>query len=104
MANQLERFKINPYGIEDLVIYQGYIDSLYSRIDRKREQKKMIERDVLEVRNRLLRATREKKMLENVRSKHKNRHEYEIMRKENTFFDDIGAIRTARKLLSRKNK
>lgn len=101
MAQKLEYFKSNPYGVEDLLIYQGYIDNVDSRIRRHHNYISELDKEVDEIRALLLQATKEKKMLETVKDKQECRHKYDLKRKENGFFDEIGVIRSARKLLDR---
>ncbi len=99
IAHQLENFKENPYGIEDLLIYQGYIETLDRQIGRQYLQTVKLGEEVQNVRNQLMEASRDKKMIETVKTRHHQRYKDEQRRAENCFFDEVGSIQCARKLI-----
>lgn len=104
ISAKLEYFKEHPMGIEDLLIYQGYLDTLDVKVSHHLIKIQKLEEEVIKAREMLLQASKEKKMLESVRTKQKSRFNYELMRAENDFFDEIGTIRSARKLLKEKEE
>lgn len=99
MAQKLEFFKENPRGVEDLIIYQGYIENIDRQISSQKLKVDQLEEDLRKVRNLLMEACRDKKMMETLKGRHKDEHNLEMRRQEGVFFDEVGTIRSARKLL-----
>jgi flagellar protein FliJ len=104
IANQLEEFKKKPIGIEDLLTYQNYIESLDKRLDEQETRIQKIEKEVEEMRELLLKACKDKKIIEKIKERQKACYNNELLRQEIIFLDEVGVIRSARKKLENDSK
>jgi flagellar protein FliJ len=99
-ASKLEEFKVHPVGVEDLIIYQNYLETLDGRLVNLEMRVREIETEVEEVRNLLLQACKDKKIIEKIKERQKNIYMSKSFRQECDFLDEIGVIRNARKKLA----
>jgi len=99
IAQSLEDFKTNPCGIDDLIIYQGYLEALDLRLIELELRIQKNEREVEEIRKLLVIASQEKRIVEKIKEKQKNRHLLTMLKLENKFLDEIGNIKNARKII-----
>ena len=97
IATCLENFKRNPTGIDDLIIYQNYLDVLDQQVLKQEIKISDIYNEIEEIRCRLVEACRDKKIMEKMKEKQKNKHASDALRMEIGFLDEVGALRNARK-------
>jgi flagellar protein FliJ len=99
IANQLEEFKKKPIGIEDLLTYQNYLENLDKRLTEQECRIHEIEQEVEEMRELLMQACKDKKIIEKIKERQKACYNLEALKQEINFLDEIGVIRNARKKL-----
>jgi len=94
---KLENLKICPGGIEDLILYQNYIENLNHQLSTQHSLVQEIKSELEEVRRKLLNAARERKAIEKLKEKRKNQYARVVRRLEDKFLDDLGSVRCARR-------
>ncbi|MCD4786543.1 MAG: flagellar export protein FliJ [Candidatus Eremiobacteraeota bacterium] len=94
---KLENLKVCPGGIEDLILYQNYIEGVDHRLSMELGSIQEIRGEVDEVKRRLFNAARDRKAIEKLEEKQKNIYANMVRRLEDKFLDDMGTVRSARK-------
>ncbi len=97
VAMKLEEFKHKPIGIDDLIIYQAHVENLDSRITEQQLKIEDLKSEVEEIRQTLLQASRDKKVIEKIKDRQHDRHKKDMLKKEIDFLDEVGTIKAARK-------
>lgn len=97
---EIDRIKAKLQHINDILPRQQYVESLdlqIRRLDLDIEQK---QEEVDEVRQRLITAAKEKKIMEKMKEKERQAYMKEIRSKELSFLDEIGVLKEARKMVA----
>lgn len=98
---EIEIFKSNIKQMDDLLMYQNYVDSMEKVIERMKLEILEMEKKVEEVRVLLGQAARERKMIEKMKEKEYEKYQKEQRTQEINFLDEIGVLKEARKIMSK---
>ncbi len=98
--SEIELFKSNIQQLDDLLMYQNYVDSMEKLIERMKLEILEMEKKVEEIRLLLGQAARERKMIEKMKEREYEKYQKEQRTQEINFLDEIGVLREARKIMS----
>ena len=98
--SEIELLKSNIQQMDDLLMYQNYVDSVEKLIDRMKLEIREMEKNVEEIRLLLGQAARERKMIEKMKEREYEKYQKEQRAQEINFLDEIGVLREARKIMS----
>lgn len=98
---KIEKLKSNIGKINDLLTYQCYVDSLQNQIEELEKRLYEIGQLVMQVRQELAEAAKERKIIEKMKEKDLEEYMFMVRNKEISQLDEIGVIREARKMIAK---
>lgn len=99
--SEIEIFKTNIQQMDDLLMYQNYVDSVEQLIERMKLEIREMEKKVEEIRILLGQAARERKMIEKMKEREYEKYQKEQRLQEINFLDEIGVLKEARRIMSK---
>lgn len=99
--SEIEFFKSSMQQVDDLLMYQNYVDSVEKLIDRMKLEIREMEKKVEEIRLLLGQTARERRIIEKMKEREYEKYQKEQRLQEINFLDEIGVLREARKIMSR---
>ncbi|MBI2560087.1 MAG: flagellar export protein FliJ [Planctomycetes bacterium] len=93
---ELARKQIGQISPEELKLYEAYIFTLSNQITSQQVKVKECEAEADDVRQKLIKISKRRKMLEKLRERKKKEHEYLFQQYENKQLDELAITRVQR--------